>query len=50
MQKKLFIYYINVEVNLKLQKYIIDDYIEKINNNGFFERFLQINTLSIILN
>ena len=50
MWKKLFIYYINVEVNHKLQKYIIDDYFEKINNNGFLAGFLEINALSVILN
>ena len=43
-------YFINIEENHEIHKYILDDYVELINNNGFFAGFLEINVLSIILN
>ena len=44
------IYFINVEENHEIHRYILDDYVERVNNNGFFAGFLEINALSIILN
>ena len=39
-----------VEENHEIHKYILDDYVELINNNSFFAGFLEINALSILLN
>ena len=44
------IYYIDIEEDNNIHKYILDDHVENIKKNGFFAGFIEINALSIILN
>ena len=44
------IYYIDIEENNLIIKYILDDYVEKIKKDKFFAGFIEINAMSIILN
>ena len=44
------IYYIDIEEGAKIHKYVLDEYVEKIKNNGFFAGFIEIKAMSIIIN
>jgi len=44
------IYYIDIEENNKIKKYILDDYINNIQKDGFYAGFLELNAISIIYN
>ena len=43
-------YYIDIEENNTIYKYILDDYVENIKKNKFLAGFIEINAMSIILN
>ena len=43
-------YYIDIEEEQKVHKYILDDYVENIKKNGFFAGFIEINAMSILIN
>ena len=44
------IYYIDIEENHIIIKYILDEYVQKIKRDKFFAGFIEINAMSIILN
>ena len=43
-------YYIDIEENSQIKKYVLDDYVANIKKNKFFSGFIEINAMSIILN
>ena len=43
-------YYINIEQGETIIKYVLDDYVESIQQDGFFAGFLEMNAISIIFN